>query len=106
MFTRILLPHDDALLAEHALPFAVSVARATHGHLYLLYVESDLSVLVHPWTELDAVIRLEQLAEQLRNQGIAASCRVMHGDPASAILLLTSRLVSKLPPPDQPWHGV
>jgi nucleotide-binding universal stress UspA family protein len=75
------------LLAERALPFAVSLVRGTHGHLYLLSVASDLSVMAHPWTELDSVIRLNQLAEQLRDQGIAASCRTMHGDPASAILL-------------------
>ena len=55
------------------------------GHLYLLYVASDLSIMLHPWTELDAVIRLEQLAGQLRDQGINASCRTMHGDPAASI---------------------
>ncbi len=45
MFQRILVPLDGSLPAEHPLPIAARIARATGGSLHLVRVVSPLMTM-------------------------------------------------------------
>lgn len=92
----LLVPLDGSVLAETALPHATSLAQ-TYGGTILLLRAVEPSMLAHHYSltalaqasleqeQLEAKTYLENVAERLRNEGIAAHTIVLVGWPADII---------------------
>jgi nucleotide-binding universal stress UspA family protein len=108
--SRILVPLDGSELAEHALPAAAHIARATNRPLVLARItpimtwgdpfgaplpEETVQQLADE-EQREAAAYLEQIARSLRPQGLTLQTSVGHGDPASALLELASALQASL----------
>jgi nucleotide-binding universal stress UspA family protein len=86
MIANILVPHDGSALAERALPFATSLARAADARLWLVHARASAVPLLDPEHGLDPSAMIEGVAAHLRERGLKATARTMHGDAASVIL--------------------
>ncbi len=91
MFDRILVPLDRSALAERAMPYAIALARAVNGHIALLHAIPSGIALHRGEAELDAAARLDELADQLRHQGIRVDARTVPGTAAEAIVAAAGR---------------
>ena len=92
MFTRIMLPLDGSPLAECALPYAESLARATRAKLILVRAASartlpgadpsgdQLGVII------DAESYLASVAQRLGERGVETETAVPYGDAAGWIV--------------------
>jgi nucleotide-binding universal stress UspA family protein len=77
---RILVPLDDSSQSERALPYAESLARATHGYLRLIRTTPSN-------TPTDYIERaLERIARRVHQAGVPADWRVVEGAATPAIL--------------------
>ena len=101
MFTRILVPLDGSLLAEHALPAAEETARLHQCPLELIQV-IDLNRLDHYGieglvgaahmadqlvvAEREVTEYLESVATNLREHGLTVSIMIRSGDPARELI--------------------
>ena len=86
MFDRILVPLDRSALAERAIPYAIALARAVNGHIALLHATPSGRAPGQGEAELDVAARLDELADQLRRQGIRVDARTVPGNAAEAIV--------------------
>jgi len=91
MFDRILVPLDRSALAERAIPYAIALARAVTGHLTLLHATPSDPAPRRGEAELDAAVRLDELADRLRHQGISVDARTVPGNAAEAIVNAAGR---------------
>jgi nucleotide-binding universal stress UspA family protein len=91
MFDRILVPLDRSALAERAIPYAIALAQVTNGHIVLLHAIPSGLALHRGEAELDAAARLDELADQLRHQGIRVDARTVPGNAAEAIVATAGR---------------
>ncbi len=99
MFRHILVPLDGSPLAAAAVPYAVTLARASDARISLLAVvgyvsgDSNLPESVRDGVDArhvtDSAAYLESVALPLREAGLAVTTVVRHGDPADAILTHT-----------------
>lgn len=86
MIRNVLVSHDGSALSERAVPYAACLARASGGQVWLVHAMPAVPALVHPWSELDVAVHIEGLAARLRERGIGAVARTMHG-PATEVIL-------------------
>ncbi len=86
MFDRILVPLDRSALAERVIPYAIALARAVNGHIALLHATPSGRAPGQGEAELDVAARLDELADQLRRQGIRVDARVVPGNAAETIV--------------------
>lgn len=86
MIANILVPHDGSALSERALPFAASLSRAADARLWLVHARPSAVPLLDPDQGLDPGAMIEGVAAQLRERGLKATARTMHGDAPSVIL--------------------
>lgn len=98
MFTRILVPLDGSPRAEHALPVAAKIARATNGAVILIQavsIPSNLDTPFAPTTvtpelldaqEAEAESYLHSIAESAVLAGVPTEITVLTGSAALAIL--------------------
>jgi nucleotide-binding universal stress UspA family protein len=73
MIANILVPLDGSLLAERALPYATMLARRANARLRLYHVTTDVGSPADVRAELDIEARINQIASQLREQGVQAT---------------------------------
>lgn len=100
-YKTILVPLDGSQLAEQAFDFALELARATKGRLYLISVTPtpfdrklvksvapDSEWSAAPWaTSADYLSNyLNGITERLREEGVPGEGCVTYGDPAHEIL--------------------
>ena len=76
----VLVPLDGSALGEHALPYAIHLAHATHARLVLVHAAKD-SVTRRRGEEA-----LSHLAETLSQQGLAVEAHVRYREPGALIL--------------------
>ncbi|MFN8633060.1 MAG: universal stress protein [Chloroflexota bacterium] len=86
MIANILVPLDGSARAERALPVAASVAHATGARLWLVHALPAMPPLIDREQGVDAFTRLDALAARLREGGLDATARTIHGDAANVIL--------------------
>lgn len=86
MIANILVPHDGSALAERALPFAVAIAKASGSRLWLVYAPPAMPPLLAREAPLDVAVGLEGTAARLRERGLKAVARTIHGDATNVIL--------------------
>lgn len=86
MIETILVPLDGSALGERALPYALRLARAVGARLLLLHAVADLDLLSRLEATRGITLHLERHLDALRRSGVAATSRVAHLLPASAIL--------------------
>ena len=86
MFDRFLVPIDGSALAERAIPYAVALARATHGEIQLLHATPEATAAAGQQAELDMAARLDKIVTELRRQGIRTGSHTLGGDAATAII--------------------
>lgn len=101
MYSQILVPLDGSDLAEHALPFAVTLSRALNCPVELLRIpvnqpanlgnEFDFTPIAYDsmcveGRETECREYLDSVAEPVRKQGINVSTKVRSG-PASALII-------------------
>jgi nucleotide-binding universal stress UspA family protein len=87
MIANILVPLDGSPLAERALPYATSLARAAQARLRLLHAIPDTTAPAHSDPDGDVAARLEHLASQLRTEGVQATAQTITGRaPSHAIV--------------------
>jgi nucleotide-binding universal stress UspA family protein len=86
MIANILVPHDGSALSERALPYAASLARAASARLWLVHARPSTVPLLDPKHGLDPSAMIESIAAHLRERGLKATARTMHGDAANVIL--------------------
>ena len=108
MYTRILVPLDESKLAEHALPYAILLARVFQSRIELIRVMEPLPPAlkgdrgcVHGSRFMasrrnQAHGYLEGVATTLREDGLAASAVVQKGSPASSIVSAAEKEPSTL----------
>ncbi len=84
MYERILVPLDGSELAEQVLPYVERLARRFNSETFLLTTIAPDDRLEHPLR-----LYMEKKVEELRSLGIKASSLVLHGDPATEILVYT-----------------
>ncbi|MCC7366951.1 MAG: universal stress protein [Chloroflexi bacterium] len=92
MFSTILVPLDGSDLARHALPYATTLAKATHARLVLLHAYVARESGAQPDPELDVIMELSDLASDLRAQGINASTWLVYEAAGTAIVQAVSDL--------------
>jgi len=89
---HILVPLDGSILAERALPWAATVARATAGHITLVQAISYPTMpadVVQPVDELEVATSdylKDQAARVQRTYGVTADVVTTFGATASVIL--------------------
>lgn len=87
MIANVLVPLDGSQLAERAIPYAATLARAAQARLRLLHVMPDTPAAAASGKELDVAARLEMLAGQLRARDVQATAHTVTGEsPATAIV--------------------
>lgn len=95
MFRRIVVALDGSSLSEQSLPHAVALSQALGADLVLLRVieEQQAHAERHPPDPLEWEARraeapayLHDLADGLREQGVAAEVMTIEGDPADQII--------------------
>jgi nucleotide-binding universal stress UspA family protein len=86
MFANILVPLDGSALSERALPFALSLAKATDGRLWLVHARPATVPLIDPEHGHDPGAMIEGIAAHLRERGFRVTSRTMHGDATNVIL--------------------
>jgi nucleotide-binding universal stress UspA family protein len=85
MRMTIVVPLDGSALAELALPYALTLARAAQGRLILLHAAPESAVRRRPDVEVQIAADLDGLAELLNKDGIVVSTQLSHEAPAQAI---------------------
>lgn len=90
MFDRFLVPVDGSALAERAIPYAIALARATHGEITLLHATPEVTSSTGQEAELATAARLDEIVSQIRLQGLRAGTQTLGGDAARAILKAAS----------------
>jgi nucleotide-binding universal stress UspA family protein len=97
VYSTILVPLDGSALAERALPYAVTLARASHARLSLVRAalahtlpgaepsEAQVAVVQRAERELEAT------AESLRSAGLTVETHVYYDEAARAIVDATER---------------
>jgi nucleotide-binding universal stress UspA family protein len=73
MIANILVPLDGSALSERALPYATALARRANARLRLYHVTTDIGSPADIRAELDIEARTDEIASQLRAQGIQAT---------------------------------
>lgn len=101
MYKKILLPLDASQLAEKALPHAVAIAKATGAEVTLVtvvqhflagpgkgYVETLPEVVAERImaAKAEAMLYLERIQRELKEQGVVAHCDTLENDVAEAIV--------------------
>ena len=100
MSSKILVPLDGSDLAERALPFASSIARARDGRLVLLHVVSPLGWDLKPPPEHDLLGELNAVAARVRAEGVEAEPAMYNGyhtAPGIIIARAASEIASPTP---------
>lgn len=111
VYSTILVPLDGSALAARALPYAVTLARASHARLSLVR-----AALAHPLPGADpseaqaAVVQraereLEATAESLRSGGLTVETHVYYDEAARAIVDATERQAVDLVVMSTHGHG-
>lgn len=100
MFTHLLVPLDRSTLAECVLPHVVAMARAFESRITLLHVAEppELDSEAQPvdpvqWEMIEAAnkIYLDDIADKLRDMGLAAESVLLEGDAADSIVTFAHR---------------
>lgn len=100
MYTTILVPLDGSELAEKVLPHVVALAKPTGAEVSLLTVAQFTLGAVGAKIELipqaapeyqaalraEAMLYLEKVQRDLKDQGVVAHCVVLEGDVAGEII--------------------
>jgi len=86
MIANILVPLDGSALSEGALPFAVSLAQATDARLRLVHALPAMPPVLDCEPRIDVAVSIEGTAAYLRERGLKATARTVHGDETNAIL--------------------
>ena len=86
MVANILIPLDGSALSERALPFAVSLARASDARLWLVHALPAMPPLLNREPGLDVAATIEGRAAHLRERGLKATAHTIHGDATNAVL--------------------
>lgn len=86
MIANILVPLDGSALSERALPFAASLARATGARLWLVHALPAMPPVLDREPRIDVAASVEGTAAHLRERGLKATARTVHGDATNAIL--------------------
>jgi nucleotide-binding universal stress UspA family protein len=73
MIANILVPLDGSALAERALPYATALAKTANARLRLYHVTTDVGSPADIRAELDVEAHLDQIASQLRANGVQAT---------------------------------
>ncbi|TAK20685.1 MAG: universal stress protein [Chloroflexota bacterium] len=94
--TTILVPLDGSDLSERAIPYAVRLARATHGGLLfvraaLAYVYESEGVTDVVRIDHHAAPELEEVAVRARAMGVPVETHVAHGVSAADSIVATAR---------------
>ena len=87
MIDNIMVPLDGSLLSERALPYSSALALAAGARLRLVHVMPHPPVPVQARKELDVAVRMEQLAKDLRAQGVQATARTIADHPPAIAVL-------------------
>lgn len=110
MFRNILVPLDGSVFSEHALPFAMSLARRAGAHLHLVRVHEPLAVVVPamagaaPSPELEQWNRgmeeteslyLRSISDQVP-EGVRVAARLLHGVVPDALEVDAQRIAADL----------
>jgi universal stress protein A len=95
----ILVPTDFSPSSEHAVDYASALAQSLGASLHLIHVITSLITAEKPWeaSAIDAagwhevlyqegVGKLRFLAQEIRDQGVHASCEVRSGTAANEIV--------------------
>jgi nucleotide-binding universal stress UspA family protein len=86
MFKTLLIPIDDSVFANVALPYALHLARTTGVRLLLLHATGDLARLTRMEAELGVAVTLEPHLDALRRCGIDTTPGPMGSLSPTAIL--------------------
>jgi nucleotide-binding universal stress UspA family protein len=87
MIANILVPLDGSALAERALPYATALARRANARLRLYHVTTDVGSPADIRAELDIEARTDQIASQLREQGVQATAISAPAYPTAEAIL-------------------
>ncbi|MEJ2359791.1 MAG: universal stress protein, partial [Deinococcales bacterium] len=97
MFEHILVPLDESLAAESALPHVAAIAELTGAHVTLIRVLEIPTTAGHVQPTDPVEWQLHQdaaesylagIAKRLEARGVSAGMRILEGNPATCIITL------------------
>lgn len=115
VYHNILVPLDGSDVAEHAIGFAVDLARRHQARLLLVCIADSLDaekvqlpLAVEQMTCQEAQARLETLRHQLRDEGIEVTTRVIESSEPGVALerLIEAESVQLVVMSTQGWAGM
>jgi nucleotide-binding universal stress UspA family protein len=90
IYPTILVPLEDSIQSRRVLPYATSLAAATHGRLVLL------QSIAHTDLRFHAEGFLERIAEHIPRQSVAVETCVEEGDAGQVIVGVAARIQADL----------